>query len=66
MPHTKIKEATASPTVTALKRGLQNRGVDIMGREGLLVSAAHTETDIDQTLEAFQNTLEAIRTECLV
>ena len=66
MPHTKIKEATASATVTALKRGLQNRGVDIMGREGLIVSAAHTENDIDQTLEAFQNTLEAIRTEGLV
>ena len=66
MPHTKIKEVTASATVTALKRGLQNRGVDIMGREGLLVSAAHTEIDIDQTLEAFQNTLETIRAEGLV
>ena len=66
MPHAKIKEAMASPAVTALKRGLQNRGVDIMGRDSFLVSATHAERDIDQTLEAFQNTLAAIRTEGLV
>ena len=66
MPHSKIKQVTASPVVTALKRGLQNRGVDVMGRGVFLVSAVHGENDIDQTLEAFQNTLEAIRTEGLV
>ncbi len=66
MPHSKIKEVTASPMVTMLKRGLQNRGVDIMGRDAFLVSAVHAENDIDQTLEAFQNTLEAIRAEGLV
>ena len=66
MPHSKIKELTGSPVVTALKRGLQNRGVDIMGRDSFLVSAAHVESDIDHTLEAFQNTLEAIRAEGLV
>jgi glutamate-1-semialdehyde 2,1-aminomutase len=66
MPHAKIKEAMASPAVTALKRGLQNRGVDIMGRDSFLVSATHAEGDIDQTLEAFQDTLAAIRSEGLV
>ena len=66
MPHAKIKEAMASPAVTALKRGLQNRGVDIMGRDSFLVSATHAEGDIDQTLEAFQDTLAAIRAEGLV
>ena len=43
MPHSKIKETTASPVVTSLKRGLQNRGVDIMGRGSFLVSAFHAE-----------------------
>ena len=66
MAHSKIKEAMASPVVTALKRGLQNRGVDIMGRDTFFVSATHGESDIDQTLDAFQNTLEAIRAEGLV
>ena len=66
MPHSKIKEVTGSPAVTALKRGLQSRGVDMMGRDTFLVSAVHAEIDIDQTLEAFQNTLEAIRAEGLV
>ena len=66
MAHSKIKEVTASPAVTVLKRGLQNRGVDVMGRGVFLVSAVHAESDIDLTLEAFQNTLEAVRAEGLV
>ncbi len=65
MPHSKIKETTASPAVTALKRGLQNQGVDVMGRGSFLVSATHGEEHIDRTLEAFQNTLQALRAEGL-
>ncbi len=66
MPHSQIKQATGSPAVTALKRGLQNRGVDIMGRDAFLVSATHREQDIDQTLAAFESTLAAVREEGLV
>ena len=66
MPHRKIKEAVSSPATTGMKRGLQNHGVDIMGRECFLVSATHTEQDIDQTLDAFQSTLAAMREEGLV
>ena len=65
MPHRKIKEATASPAVTALKRGLQNNGIDIMGRDAFLVSATHTEKEIDETLEAFEKTLGQVRAEGL-
>jgi glutamate-1-semialdehyde 2,1-aminomutase len=65
MPHSEIKKAVGSPQTTALKRGLQNSGVDIMGREGFLVSATHTEREIDETLEAFESTLAAIRSEGL-
>ena len=66
MSHSQIREATASAAVTGLKRGLQNRGVDIMGRDAFLVSATHTESEIDQTLAAFESTLAAIRAEGLV
>ena len=66
MPHNQIREAIGSAATTGLKRGLQNLGVDIMGRDSFLVSATHTEREIDQTLEAFQSTLEAIRAEGLV
>jgi glutamate-1-semialdehyde 2,1-aminomutase len=66
MSHGQIKEAVASPAVTALKRGLQNNGVDIMGRDAFLVSATHTERDIDDTMEAFENTLVAVRAEGLL
>ena len=65
MSHSEIKRAVASPAVTELKLGLQNQGVDIMGRDAFLVSATHTETEIDRTLAAFETTLAAIRAEGL-
>ncbi len=65
MPHSRIKQATASPAVTAFKRGLLNQGVDIMGRDAFLVSATHTERDIDETLRAVEASLAAVRAEGL-
>ena len=66
MPHAKITETIASAATTGMKRGLQNLGVDIMGRDSFLVSATHSEQEIDRTLEAFQSTLTAMRAEGLV
>ena len=66
MPHRQIQETTGSAAVTALKRGLQNNGVDIMGRDAFLVSGTHTEGDIDQTLAAFESTLAAVREDGLL
>ena len=66
MPHRQIQETSASSAVTALKRGLQNNGVDIMGRDAFLVSGTHTEGDIDQTLAAFESTLAAVREDGLL
>ena len=63
MPHSQIKQAIAAPKVTALKRSLQNNGVDIMGRSALLVSGVHTEEQIDRTLESFERTLGEMRAE---
>jgi glutamate-1-semialdehyde aminotransferase len=36
-----------------------------MGRDSFLVSATHTEQEVDQTLAAFETTLAAIRDEGL-
>ena len=66
MPHRQIAEAAASAATTAMKRGLQNRGVDIMGRETILVSGVHNEVDIDQTIDAFADTMAAVRAEGLI
>jgi len=66
MSHVKIAETNASPAVTAMKRGLQNRGVDIMSRETFLVSGTHTDHEIDQTLNAFEDTMAAVRADGLV
>ncbi len=66
MPHAKITETITSTATTGMKRGLQNLGVDIMGRDSFLVSATHSEQEIDRTLEAFQSTLTAMRAEGLV
>jgi glutamate-1-semialdehyde 2,1-aminomutase len=47
----------------SLRRALQNRGVDLMSGTGGMVSAVHTEADIDQTLVAFEGALKAVREE---
>jgi len=49
----------------ALKRGMLNCGVDLM-RNGGLVSAVHSEQDVEATLAAFDETLAAMRREGLV
>ena len=66
MPHREIKEAVGSPGVTALKRSMQNNGVDIMGRDAFLVSATHSEADIDRTLAAVEKSLAEVRAEGLI
>ena len=66
MPHREIKETFGSPGVTALKRSMQNNGVDIMGRDAFLVSATHSEADIDRTLAAVEKSLAEVRAEGLI
>lgn len=51
------------PLVLALKRGMLNHGVDLMGGSGGFTSAAHSQEDIDRTLEAFEVTLSELRAE---
>jgi glutamate-1-semialdehyde aminotransferase len=66
MAHNEIKSAIGSPAVTALKRSMQNNGVDIMGRDSFLVSSTHTESEIDKTLAAVEKSLSDVRAEGLL
>jgi glutamate-1-semialdehyde 2,1-aminomutase len=49
----------------AIRLGMINEGVDLMG-DGLMVSSAHTDGDVDRTLEAFRRTLRAMKDERLL
>lgn len=59
MPHMPASVAIA------LRRGMLNEGVDLMGSGGL-VSAVHTDADVDFTIEAFSKTIAAMREEGLL
>ena len=43
-----------------------NEGVDMMGGIGFMVSAVHTEEEIDRTSEAFERSLVALRNEGII
>jgi len=49
--------ASAKTASTAFKAGLDRHGIDLMSRMSGVTSAAHTDDDIAQTLEAFEATL---------
>ena len=66
MSHHDIKGA-AAPNVTAvLKRAMINAGVDIMARGSFIVSATHSDPDVDRTVSAFEEALSAMRSEGVV
>ena len=54
-PQTDIK------LVGALKRGMLNHGVDLMGGSGGFTSGVHSESDIDATIEAFGATVHDLQ-----
>jgi glutamate-1-semialdehyde 2,1-aminomutase len=49
----------------ALRLGMLNESVDLMAG-GMMVSSAHTQDDIDRTIEAFRRTLRAMKAESLI
>ena len=58
---------SAAPEVqTNFRQGLQVRGVDLMSRTSGVLSGVHTEADIDQSLEAFDGTINAMMDEGLI
>jgi glutamate-1-semialdehyde 2,1-aminomutase len=56
MPH------MAPEAVWALRRGMLNEGVDLMGTGGM-VSAAHSDADVARTVEAFSRTVRQMKEE---
>ena len=58
---------SAPPEVqTNFRQGLQARGVDLMSRTSGVLSGVHTESDIDQSLGAFDGTIKAMMDEGLI
>jgi glutamate-1-semialdehyde 2,1-aminomutase len=66
MSHQDIKAAGSAAKTVPLKRAMINAGVDMMGRGSLIVSATHSEGDVDRTLSAFEEALSAMRAEGVV
>ena len=48
---------------TSFRQALQVRGVDLMSRTSGVLSGVHTESDIDQSLEAFDGAIKAMMDE---
>ncbi len=61
-----INGAATPQRSSVLKRALINAGVDPMGGRGCIVSATHTEQDIDRTIEAYEEALTAMRSEGII
>jgi glutamate-1-semialdehyde 2,1-aminomutase len=57
---------TSGAVVAALKRGMLNHGVDLMGGSGGFTSGVHRDGDIDLTVEAFAETVREMREEGLL
>jgi glutamate-1-semialdehyde 2,1-aminomutase len=61
-----IREAMPPNHAAALKRSMLNAGVDTMGGSRFLLSASHGEREIDQTVDAFEEALTAMRSEAFI
>lgn len=63
VPHDRLAEATKGRKIEMLKLAMLNEGVDMFGGIGFMTSAAHTESQVDRTVEAFERSLIALRDE---
>ena len=55
----------AGDIVWALRRGMLNEGVDLMGSGGMM-SSAHSAEDIDHTVQAFSSAVHQMKEEKLL
>ncbi len=62
----KAPPRTFPKAALALKQGMLNHGVDLMGYTAGLVSSVHTDEDVDRTLKAFEATLDEMLAEDLL
>ncbi|MQF83030.1 aminotransferase class III-fold pyridoxal phosphate-dependent enzyme [SAR202 cluster bacterium AD-802-E10_MRT_200m] len=65
-PHAEISSGMSGVLAMNLKRAMLNSGIDLMGGRMGIVSASHNEEDVDRTLAAFEEGLDAMRREGLV
>ena len=63
MTHKEIYDSMTVDVTRALRRANLVNGVDLMGGRGYIVSSAHDEEVIDQTVEAFSQSLKDLRAE---
>jgi glutamate-1-semialdehyde 2,1-aminomutase len=63
VPHDQLMAATSGRKIEMLKLAMLNEGVDMFGGIGFMTSAAHTDAQIDRTVEAFERSLVALRDE---
>ena len=67
LPHGQIADATAPEGVNQLRMAMLNEGVEMMsGGLGFMVSAVHTEEQVDRTVDAFESALANLREEGVV
>ena len=66
VPHEELASATSGDISGPLKLAMLNVGVDMMGGIGFMVSAVHTEEEIDRTSGAFERSLVALRNEGII
>ena len=66
LPHSQIAKATAPERSDPLRLAMLNEGVDIMGGIGFMVSAVHSEQQVDRTVDAFEKALSNLRDEGIV
>ena len=62
LPHARLAEV-AGARAHSIKLALLNEGIDMLGGIGFIVSAVHSDDEIDRTVEAFERALVALREE---
>ena len=65
-PHNEVAGGMTTAMSMSLKRAMLNAGVDLMGGRGGIVSATHSDADVDQTLAAFEAGFDALRRDGMV
>ena len=63
VPWQRLKGSLPTELVHQIRIGFLLHGVDIVGWPGGLVSAAHTDEDVDRTVRAFESTMEMLAEE---
>ncbi len=55
-----VLKGIPAPVIAALQKNMQIRGAKLLSYNGGVTSAAHTEADIDQTLDIFEDTIHTL------